>query len=272
MDIYRRLKTEFDGIDSTIKEYTDDGYICNYLNKLKDSIKTSDRELMIYCLEAIDKWYAENLDDILHNVYVVNPESHKKTKKLVHDLLETIKITELVIPTIENKEPKKNNLKKVFLSHSSVDKKYGDALRALLIGLGLKNSQLVYTSYAANKIPVGENIFDYLRENIGSNVFVIILLSNHYLNSVACLNEMGAAWVVKSDYLCFYTPDFDFSNPKYSQCALDTRKMGAVLKPNSNCRTSMLEFKNIICKLFNLDVDEKSWSSLLDEFIENIKQ
>ena len=271
MDIYKTLKIEFDGIDSTIKEYTDDGYICNYLNKLKDSIKTNDRELMLYCLEAIDKWYTENLDEILHNVYVTNPESHKKTKKMVHELLEEVKTTELVPSITENKVTKKNHLKKVFLSHSSADKKYGDALRALLIGLGLKNSQLVYTSYAANKIPVGENIFDYLRENIDSNVFVIILLSNHYLDSVACLNEMGAAWVVKSDYLCFYTPDFDFSNPKYSQCALDTRKMGAVLKPNSNCRISMLEFKNIICNLFNLSVDEKTWSSLLDEFIDRIK-
>lgn len=48
--------------------------------------------------------------------------------------------------------------------------------------------------------------------------------------------------------------------------------MGAVLKPNSNCRTSLLEFKNIICDIFNLSIDEKSWSSLLDEFIEQIKE
>ena len=271
MDVYKRLKIEFDGINSTIREYSDDGYICNYLSKLETAIKTSDKELMLYCLEAIDKWYKDNLKNILSNIYVSNPESHQKAKNMVHEFYEAIKIADPPQPISDKKDVKKNNLKKIFLSHCSVDKKYGDALRALLVGLGIKNAQLVYTSYPANKIPVGENIFDYLRENIDSNVFVIILLSNDYLNSVACLNEMGGAWVVKSDYLCFYTPDFDFSNPKYSQCALDTRKMGAVLKPNSNCRISMLEFKNIICKAFNLNIDEKSWSSLLDEFMEQIK-
>ena len=271
MNIYKRLETEFDGIDSVIKRYTHDGYICNYLSKLKEAIKTKDKELMLYCLEAIDKWYSDNLHKILTNEYVSNPESHKNNKKLVHELYEELQHAEPIVPTTKIEETMNKSLKKIFLSHSSADKKYGNALRTLLLGIGIKNSQLIYTSYPANKIPVGENIFDYLRENIDSNVFVLILLSNHYLESVACLNEMGAAWVVKSDYLCFYTPDFDFSNPKYSQCALDTRKMGAVLKPDSNCRTSMLEFKNIICELFNLSVDEKTWLSLLDEFVENIK-
>ncbi len=271
MDVYKRLKIEFDGIDSTIRDYTGDGYICNYLNKLETAIETNDRELMLYCLGAIDKWYMDNIEEIFNNVYVSNLESHQKAKNMVHEFYEAIKVADPPQPISDRKDAKKNSLKKIFLSHCSVDKKYGDALRALLVGLGIKNAQLVYTSYPANKIPVGENIFDYLRENINSDVFVIILLSNNYLNSVACLNEMGGAWVVKSDYLCFYTPDFDFSNPKYSQCALDTRKMGAVLKPNSNCRTSMLEFKNIMCKAFELSVDEKTWSSLLDDFMEQIK-
>lgn len=271
MDVYKRLKTEYDGINAVIRDYTHEGHVCNYLQQLQEAINTNDRELMLYCLEALDKWYNENMKAILNNDYVYNKEPHHKNKRLIHELYETIKVSEPPKPIAESDANKNDNLKKIFLSHSSVDKKYGDALRALLVGLGIKNNQLVYTSYPANKIPVGENIFDYLRENINSNVFVIILLSNNYLDSVACLNEMGGAWVVKSDYLCFYTPDFDFSNPKYSQCALDTRKMGAVLKPNPNCRTSMLEFKNIICKTFNLSIDEKTWSSLLDEFIEQIK-
>ena len=160
---------------------------------------------------------------------------------------------------------------KIFLSHSSSDKRYGEAIRKFLIGIGIKNDQLIYTSSPANKIPFGDNIFDYLRKNINTNVFVIILLSNSYLESVACLNEMGGAWVAKSDYLCFFTPDFDFSNPKYHQCAIDTRKMGAILRPDSNCRTSMIEFKNIVCNQFNLTVDEKTFLVIVDEFVDSIK-
>lgn len=269
MDVYKRLKIEFDSIDSTIREYTGNGFICNYLSKLETAIETGDKELMLYCLKAIDEWYIKNIDEIYRNEFVYDFDSHETTKALVHELYEEIQKAE---PPASGLANLKSNLKtKVFISHSSADKKYGDAIRNFLVGLGLKNDQIVYSSYSANKIPVGVSIYDYLRDNINSNVFVIILLSNSFLNSVACLNEMGAAWVVKSDYLCFYVPDFDFSNLKHFQCAIDTRKMGAVLKPDSNCRASMIEFKDLMCNLFNLETDEKTSSSLIDEFFENIK-
>ena len=112
MDAYRRLKTEFDGIDSTIKDYTHAGYISNYLAKLKEGINTNDRELILYCLEAIDKWYNDNMQKIMSNRYVFNKETHQKTKKLVHELLEAVKTTELVPPTAKKKETKNNNKRK----------------------------------------------------------------------------------------------------------------------------------------------------------------
>ena len=79
MDVYKRLKIEFDGINSTIKEYTDDGYICNYLSKLETAIKTSDKELMLYCLEAIDKWYKDNLENI---VMAINNHDQREILRL----------------------------------------------------------------------------------------------------------------------------------------------------------------------------------------------
>lgn len=50
---------------------------------------------------------------------------------------------------------------KVFISHSSSDKIYGDALIFLLKGLGLSKSQLLYTSNDVYGIPLGKNIFQY---------------------------------------------------------------------------------------------------------------
>jgi len=168
-------------------------------------------------------------------------------------------------PYTEEKEPI------IFLSHRSSDKKYGDALEKLLVGLGVKNNQLIYTSHPLHKIPLDKNIYDYLRENIGQKTFVIILWSNEYLESPACLNEMGAAWVMQTDYTNIYTPTFSFGNPKYHECAVDTRKMGAVLNGDSHCKANMIELKNKIMKMFGLQVDEQAWTYLLDEFIEAIK-
>ena len=158
----------------------------------------------------------------------------------------------------------------IFISHKSDDKKYGDAIRAFLIGLGIKDEQLIYTSHPLNRIPTGEKIFAYLRKHINSRSYMVFLWSDKYLDSPACLNEMGAAWVVQADYTHMYVPSFDFNNPKYRQCAIDTDEMGIVLKADTNCRIRMLEFKDKIQTLFNLSSDEKKVTSLLDDFIRNI--
>ncbi len=170
----------------------------------------------------------------------------------------------LVIPSPKINQPL------IFLSHKSNDRKYADALEKLIMGLGVKHDQLIYTSHPLHKIPLDRNIYDYLRDAIGGNVFIIILWSNSYINSPACLNEMGAAWVAQKDYTNIYTPDFDFGNPKYHECAVDTHKMGAVLNGDAYCKASLIELKNKIISLFNLNSDEAISIYLIDQCIKEI--
>ena len=101
---------------------------------------------------------------------------------------------------------------------------------------------------------------------------MIILWSDKYLESPACLNEMGAAWVTQTDYTNIYVPSFSFGNPKYHECAVDTKKMGAVLNGDGNCKASMIELKNKIEELFNLKNDESKVTYLLDKFIHEINE
>jgi hypothetical protein len=157
----------------------------------------------------------------------------------------------------------------IFLSHCSKDKLYGDALEKFITGLGVKSEQLIYTSHSLHKIPLDANIYDYLRKNINKKVFMIFLWSEKYLDSPACLNEMGAAWVIQSDYTNIFTPNFDFGNPKFHECVIDNRKMGIVIG-NKHCKTSMIELKNKVISLFGLSIDEKQSSYLLDEFMKEI--
>ena len=96
------------------------------------------------------------------------------------------------------------------------------------------------------------------------------MLSDNYLNSVACLNEMGAAWVTETDYVNIYVPNFDFKNPKYHQCAVDTEKMGIILKNDEICKMGIIDLKNKIVSAFGLEVDEKSVSFNIDNFMNEI--
>lgn len=272
MNVFQKLIIEYDGISETIKRYTQKANINNYLNQLNTAIADADYDRLMYCLTQIDEWYEHNMHSIATNNPTYDLDSHIKNAKFIKDVLSKIKREDCVSNTSTQNRQKQKEKTVIFLSHKSDDKKYGDALERFIIGLGVKNDQLIYTSHPLHKIPLDKSIYEYLRSCFDSNVFVIILWSNKYLESPACLNEMGAAWVTQSDYTNIYVPDFSFGNPKYHECAVDTRKMGAVLNGNEHCKASMLELKNKIEALFNLNNREQDVTYLLDQFMRDITE
>lgn len=112
-----------------------------------------------------------------------------------------------------------------FISHSSKDKNYGDLLLQLLLDTGLYDNEIVYTSCFNNDIPIGENIFDWLKSKLVDKPFVFYLLSDNYYRSIPCLNEMGAAWVIGNEHLTLITPLFKINNPNFTSGAIDPRKI-----------------------------------------------
>nr|MCR5237719.1 toll/interleukin-1 receptor domain-containing protein [Lachnospiraceae bacterium] len=257
IDPFNQLRMEYNSIRAIIESYTGDGSITSYLNGLKEAIDKADSESLNYYLERVISWYDANLSAIEQNEYVTDNEQreHSDARALLKKLSEKLQNYDFSKVEQAGESRKKNGKKKIFLSHRSSDKRYGDALEKLIIGLGVKNDQLIYTSHPLHKIPLGMKIYDYLRDNINDQVFMVILWSNDYLQSPACLSEMGAAWVLQTDYLGIYTPDFSFGNPKYHEVPIDTTKMGAVLNGDANCKASMIEFKNKIQSFFALPDD-----------------
>lgn len=273
MDIFKKLRLEFPGIKSHILDYTSEGNIVNYVYQLENAIGAKDLETIQYTLESIYGWYIRNIDRIFSSsmLYDESKEEHSKNKDLILELMSSFQsYTFLEQEQAPLPIEKGEQNKMIFLSHCSANKKYSDALRNFIVNLGIKNEQLIYTSHPLHKVPLDHDIYEYLRSNLDVNVFIIILWSNQYLESPACLNEMGAAWLAQSDYTNIYVPDFAFDNPKYHECAVNTRKMGAILSGDQSCKASMIEFKNKIEKMFNLKNDEQQTSFLLDQFLKEI--
>lgn len=264
MNNLKRLELEYEGIRKTILDYTSEGNIVNFLDGLKKQIVIKDIEAIAYYINEICVWYEKNLNQIYENEFVVDPSAHDRNKKILEEIQAEFQMKK------EIGTEEKKMYSKIFLSHNSYNKKYGDAIRNLLMSLGLRKEQLIYTSHPLHKIPAGNNIFEYLKQNIQKDILVIFLWSNEYLKSVACLNEMGAAWIIESDYINIYTPDFDFNNPQYHNCAVDTRKMGVVLKNDENCKIGMVELKQKLFQNLGLVIDEQEWIYSLDEFMKNI--
>lgn len=273
VDSFDKLRLEYNSIYSIINSYTGGSVIC-YLDGLKEAIDNGERDDLLYYLERIIKWYNDNMCAIKENGYMSDSEQqeHVETKKFLEKTFEELKDYDFSnIKKGKSERTTSNVKKKIFLSHKSSDKKYADALEKLIVGLGVNDDQLIYTSHPLHKIPLGQKIYDYLRANINDQVFMIILWSDEYLESPACLSEMGAAWVAQTDYVGIYTPAFSFGNPKYHEVPIDTTKMGAVLNGDANCKASMIEFKNRIQDFFNLEDDEQKSAYLIDEFMANIK-
>lgn len=106
---------------------------------------------------------------------------------------------------VANKQPK------IFISHSSKDKDYVARIVSLLDDMGLQPGQIFCSSLPGYDIPINTNIFDYLRSQFSEfNLHVMIIHSENYYQSAVSLNEMGAAWVLRSSCTSFLLPGFCF--------------------------------------------------------------
>lgn len=154
----------------------------------------------------------------------------------------------------------------VFISHSSKDKEFVVALVDLLETLGFNSSNLFCSSVDGYGIGLSEDIFETLRSLFNEhNLFVIFIHSPRYYKSVVSLNEMGAAWVLRTNFCSFLTTDMEFE------------KMSGVVNGNSlsikvdneNAFYRLTELKNKLIKTFELnDIDSSKWERKCNKFLE----
>ena len=274
IDVINQLKLETGSFKSTALTWDKKGNICNYFEQLELALNNNNIKNIKYCLNLINDWYDQTLDRIINASYCAYKNEHKSNASKIKQFLD--RISQIPDDFIERNSEDLSVIKishspSIFISHTSVDKKYGDALCHFIMGLGIKKEQIVYTSQPLTKIPLGRNIYEYLRDRINNQTFMIYLLSNNYFRSSACLNEMGAAWLAQTDFINVYTPDFDFGNNSYLNCVVDKNRMGIKLQDIDNLRISMIELKDRLNDLFALSIDEKETSSLIEKFIEEIQ-
>jgi hypothetical protein len=163
--------------------------------------------------------------------------------------------------TMSQKSPK------IFISHASKDKNYVSCIVKLLEFIGLRQEQLFCSSVPGYGIPLDEDIYDYLRQQFQEyNLHVILVLSDNYYQSVACMNEMGAAWVLRNDYTTILLPGFEF---KKIEGAINPRKIALKLDGDSDdVKEKLGQLKDKLLKEFGLlPLPEVRWEKQRDEFI-----
>mgnify|MGYP004704137437 CR=1 FL=1 len=156
---------------------------------------------------------------------------------------------------------------KIFISHSSKNDNYGNALVDLLTEVGISGEQIIFTSNDAYGIPIGQNIFNWLKNRINEKPYVIYLLSPEYYSSVACLNEMGAAWVVENEHTMIFTPNFNLSSCEFQNGVLDPREIGFFINNQDRLTAFIVSLK----KSFSVSNNPVEINQKIRKFISRIE-
>lgn len=156
----------------------------------------------------------------------------------------------------------------VFISHSSKDLEFVEALVSLLESIGFDNKTLFCSSIPDYWIGLSEDIFASLRKLFTDHeLFVIFVQSPRYYQSAVSLNEMGAAWVLQSDYCSILTKDMEKEDMKG---VFDGHTI--FLKVNApQVEARMNELKNTLTKLFGLPaISDNTWEHKRNIFLKAV--
>lgn len=158
----------------------------------------------------------------------------------------------------------------LFISHASDDKPFVKALVELFEAIGFNKKNMFCSSVSGYGIKVNEDIFETLRLLFDRyDIYAVFVLSPNFYKRPVCLNEMGAAWVLKTNFSCILTCDMDYADidgvvPKnniYIKGVLDRDNQGR-----------LNEFKSELVDFFNLEnvVEGITWEEKRDDFLKKV--
>lgn len=123
-------------------------------------------------------------------------------------------ISDIEINSILNQVKNPKMEKKVFISHSSIDKNFAGNMIELLEAMGVSSNQIFCSSFEGYGIPLGEQFLERIKNELNNEVLVLFILSENFYNSPICLCEMGATWVKTNNHIPILIPPFEFSDVK----------------------------------------------------------
>lgn len=167
------------------------------------------------------------------------------------------------MPVDDNENKKKSPM--VFISHNSKDKEFVESLVDLLESIKLNKDTLFCSSVVGFGIKLGDDIFDTLRELFKNHdLFMIFIHSPRYYQSPVSLNEMGAAWILRTDFCSFFTKDMDFTKLKG---VINGSNIG--IKVDADDAAGRLnELYDKLQKIFNLTpLDHNTWERKRNAFL-----
>lgn len=100
---------------------------------------------------------------------------------------------------------------KAFISHAAADAPLISELveQLVILGSGISENKIFYTSRAATGVPAGFDFRQYIRDEVAEAKIVVAVITPSFLASGFCMSEVGAAWVLAHDFFPLAVPTLD---------------------------------------------------------------
>lgn len=176
-------------------------------------------------------------------------------------------IEESVTNQIPQDDTVKSKTPKIFISHSSGDKEFVEALVELLERMQFTTNEVFCSSVPGYWVKLKQNFCEVIKSQFTNHdLFLIYVHSPRLYASPISMNEMGAAWVLQNDYYSFLTVDMDYDKMKG---VVDSREIA--IKVNAEtAKNRMNEFMENLCKLFGKPYDLCTWERKRDAFLKKV--
>jgi len=157
----------------------------------------------------------------------------------------------------------------VFISHSSGDKEFVVALVNLLEDMGFTKETLFCSSVREYGIPLSDDIFDTIRGLFYKHdLYVIFVHSPRFYGSAVSLNEMGAAWVLKTGFCSFLTNDMEYNKMKG---VVNNAKLSIKID-EEEAKGLLNDLYKQLAAIFSLqEMDMNKWERKRDQFLSVVR-
>jgi hypothetical protein len=160
---------------------------------------------------------------------------------------------------------KMKEIRKVFISHSSLDKEIVEEVIEILEIIGLKADQIFCSSFEPYGVELGQNFLERIKDELDEDILVLFILSENFYKSAVSLCEMGATWIRTSEHIPIIVPPFRFEDMK----GVFPTTLGMMI----NEKNKFNELKTKIERLFRLEQIESSvWERKRDRILKNIER
>ena len=157
-------------------------------------------------------------------------------------------------------------ISKIFISHSSKDKKIVEELIEILETIGMNSTQIFCSSFEGYGIEYGENFLETIKNELDNKVLVLFMLSNNFYDSPICLCEMGASWMKTNTHIPILIPPLEFKDIK----GVFPLTQGLMI----NNSLALNQFKEQIENIFALKniLNSSTWERKRDRIINRINK